>query len=129
MTYYLGYTPKDAPEHDRGIVMFDIEYYKKEAYGENNKGKWISEISCLPRVDGLTHFLKDKFNEPGFDVDTFISDAEKIQEIRGFLWEHHDNRARDSKESDQFHYYVFGNEIKEVFDEFCEKYGLWINID
>ena len=59
MTYYLGYTPKDAPKNSRGIVMFDIEYYKKEVYGENNKGKWVSEINCLPRVDGLTHFLQD----------------------------------------------------------------------
>jgi len=127
MTYYLGYTPKDSPKNSRGVVMFDIEYYKKEAYGE--KGKWVSEIDCLPCVDGLTLFLKDKFNEPGFDYKQFIEDGNQIQEIRGFLWEQHDNRARDSKESDNFHYHVFGEEIKTIFKNFCDKYGLWMGID
>lgn len=127
MTYYLGYTPKDSPKNSRGVVMFDIEYYKKEAYG--NPDKWVSEIDCLPCVDGLTRFLKDRFGEPGFDVDTFIKDAEVIQEIRGFLWECHDNHARDSKESDQFHYHEFGEEIKTIFKTFCDKYGLWMGVD
>lgn len=127
MTYYLGYTPKDAPQNSRGVVMFDIEYYKKQS--DNDKSKWYSEIDCLPCVDGLTLFLKDKFNEPGFDYKQFIEDGNQIQEIRGFLWERHDNRARDSKESDQFHYHIFGEEIKKIFDDFCKKYELWINID
>ena len=113
MTYYLGYTPKDAPQNSRGVIMFDIEYYKKE--DNSNPGKWFSE--------------KDKFNEPGFDYKQFIEDGNQIQEIRGFLWEQHDNKARDSKESDQFHYHVFGKEIEVIFDTFCKKYGLWVGVD
>ena len=127
MTYYLGYTRKDAPKNDRGVVMFDIEFYQKEAYGE--KGKYVSEIDCLPCVDGLSIFLKDKFSEPNFDYKQFIEDANEIQEIRGFLWEKHDNRPRDSKESSQFHYHVFGEELKEIFKKFCNKYNLWIGED
>ena len=80
MTYYLGYTPRDK-QNTRGFVMFDIEYYKKQ--NAKNKEEWYSEISCLPCVDGITMFLKDKFNEPGFDYEQFIKDAYEIQEVRG----------------------------------------------
>lgn len=130
MTYYLGYTPKDK-QNTRGFVMFDIEYYQKQ--NEKNKEEWYSEISCLPCVDGLTWFLKDKFNEPGFDYEQFIKDAEEIQEVRRLLYEHKwdgkDNRPKSSKDADNFHYHIFGKVIEKLFDDFTKKYGMWINID
>ncbi len=130
MTYYLGYTPKDK-QNTRGFVMFDIEYYQKQS--EKNKEEWYSEISCLPCVDGLTWFLKDKFNEPGFDYEQFIKDASEIQEVRGLLherkWEGQDNHPKSPKESDNFHYHIFGKVIEKMFDDFVKKYGLWIGID
>jgi hypothetical protein len=127
MTYYLGYTPKDAPQNSRGTVMFDIEYYQEKSHYDPEK--WISEISCLPCVDGLTLFLKDKFSEPGFDYKQFMEDAYEIQEIRGFLWERNDNHPREKDDANNFHYHMFGKAIKEIFDEFCKKYGLWMGID
>lgn len=127
MTYYLGYTPKGAPKNSRGTVVFDIEYYQKQ--NEKNKEEWYSEISCLPCVDGLTLFLKDKFNEPGFDYKQFIEDGNQIQEIRGLLWEWRDNKPRNSKEASEFHYHIFGEEIKNIFNSFCKKYGLWMGVD
>ena len=130
MTYYLGYTSKDK-QNTRGFVMFDIEYYQKQS--EKNKEEWYSEISCLPCVDGLTWFLKDKFNEPGFDYEQFIKDAYEIQEVRGLLhehkWEGQDNRPKTPKESDNFHYHIFGKVIEKLFDGFAKKYGLWIGRD
>lgn len=130
MVYYLGYTPKDK-QNTRGFVMFDIEYYQKQS--EKNKEEWYSEISCLPCVDGLTWFLKDKFNEPGFDYEQFIKDAYEIQEVRGLLYEHkwegQDNRPKSPKESDNFHYHIFGKVIEKMFDDFAKKYGLWIDKD
>lgn len=129
MTYYLGYTPKD--KNIRDIVMFDIEYYQKQS--EKNKEEWYSEIRCLPCVDGLTRFLKDKFNEPGFDYEQFIKDAYEIQEVRGLLYEHmwegQDNRPKSSKDADNFHYHIFGKVIEKLFDDFTKKYGLWIGKD
>lgn len=130
MTYYLGYTPRDK-QNTRGFVMFDIEYYKKQ--NEKNKEEWYSEISCLPCVDGITMFLKDKFNEPGFDYEQFIKDAYEIQEVRGLLYEHQwngqNNCPKLSKDADNFHYHIFGKVIEKLFDDFTKKYGLWINID
>ena len=130
MTYYLGYTPRDK-QNARGFVMFDIEYYKKQ--NEKNKEEWYNEISCLPCVDGITMFLKDKFNEPGFDYEQFIKDAYEIQEVRGLLSEHQwngqNNCPKSSKDADNFHYHIFGKVIEKLFDDFTKKYGLWINID
>ena len=130
MTYYLGYTPRDK-QNARGFVMFDIEYYKKQ--NEKNKEEWYSEISCLPCVDGITMFLKDKFNEPGFDYEQFIKDAYEIQEVRGLLYEHRwngqNNCPKPSKDADNFHYHIFGKVIEKLFDDFTKKYGLWINRD
>ena len=127
MVYYLGYTPKDK-QGTRGFVMFDIEYYQKQY-----KEEWYSEISCLPCVDGLTWFLKDKFNEPGFDYEQFIKDAYEIQEVRGLLYEHtwdgQDNHPKSSKDADNFHYHIFGKVIEKLFDGFTKKYGLWIGKD
>ena len=130
MTYYLGYTPRDK-QNARGFVMFDIEYYKKQ--NEKNKEEWYSEISCLPCVDGITMFLKDKFNEPGFDYKQFIMDASVIQEVRGLLYEHRwngqNNYPKSYKDAYNFHYHIFSKVIEKLFDDFTKKYGMWIDRD
>ena len=130
MTYYLGYTPRDK-QNTRGFVMFDIEYYKKQ--NAKNKEEWYSEISCLPCVDGITMFLKDKFNEPGFDYKQFIMDASVIQEVRGLLYEHRwngqDNCPKSYKDAYNFHYHIFSKVIEKLFDDFTKKYGMWIDRD
>ena len=130
MIYYLKYTPKDQ-QNSRGVVVFDIEYYKERS--DKDEDLWNSEISCLPCVDGLTIFLKDKFNEPDFDVKQFITDATKIQEVRGLLyenmWEGQSNRPKPAKDADNFHYNIFGKVIENLFEDFTKKYGMWISRD
>lgn len=130
MIYYLKYTPKDQ-QNSRGVVVFDIEYYKERS--DKDEDLWNSEISCLPCVDGLTIFLKDKFNEPEFDVKQFIKDATEIQEVRGLLyenmWEGQSNRPKPAKDANNFHYNIFGKVIENLFEEFTKKYGMWISRD
>ena len=116
--------------------MFDIEYYmKKSGYRKDKDGnvvestKWYSELHCLPRVEGIARFLKDKLSEEGFDIETFITDAEVIQEIRGLLYERYHNQPKESDEADEFHYHTFGKALKKKLDEFCEHYNLYLNID
>lgn len=130
MTYYLGYTPK-GQEKSRGVVVFDIEYYKERS--DKDKDLWNSEISCLPCVKGLTIFLKDKLNEPDFDVNQFIADATEIQEVRALLyennWEGQSNRPKPAKDANDFHYNIFGKVIEKLFEDFTKKYGMWVNRD
>ena len=130
MVYYLKYTPK-GQQNSRGVVVFDIEYYKERS--DKDKDLWNSEISCLPCVDGLTIFLKDKFNEPDFDDKQFIKDAIKIQEVRGLLyennWEGQSNRPKPAEDANNFHYNIFGKVIEKLFEDFTKKYGMWISRD
>lgn len=130
MIYYLKYTPK-GQQNSKGVVVFDIEYYKERS--DKDEDLWNSEISCLPCVDGLTIFLKDKFNEPEFDVKQFIKDATEIQEVRGLLyennWEGQSNRPKPAEDANNFHYNIFGKVIENLFEEFTKKYGMWISRD
>ena len=125
MTYYLGYTPEDSTDDNRGYVLFDIEYYMKQS--DADAEMWYSEIHCLPCVEGLTRFLKDKNWD--FNYEQFIRDANKIQEVRGFLYEQHNNKPKSMEEASHFHYHTFRDEIESMFKTFINKYGLWINKD
>ena len=110
-------------------TLFDIEFYQAKSKTEKDKDCWYSEISCVVCVIGITHFLKDKLNDPTFNVDEFIKDSEKIQEIRGWLWETHNNKLCDLDTNSQRHYHVFKPELDEIIKSYCEKYGFSINID
>ena len=127
MTYQIYYMPKDFTRNSRGYTMFDIEYYRKQS---QTKDKWFSDISCLPCVEGLTHFLKDKFNEDiNFDIEEFTKAAIEIQEVRGLLYERFNNTPRENKEANHFHYHVFGETLEKLLNNFADKYGLYINKD
>ena len=128
MDYYLGYTSKDRQSV---VIVFDIEYFKKRS--NKDKKLWYSEIKCLPLVEGLSIFLKDKLNERGFDIKEFIEDANKIQEVRRLLYEHEwtgqRNNPKPAKDADYFHYHIFSKVIEKLFDDFTKKYGMWIKGD
>ena len=127
MTYQIYYMPKDFTRNSRGYTMFDIEYYKIPS---QTKDKWFSDISCLPCVEGLTHFLKDKFNEDiNFDIEEFTKAAIEIQEVRGLLYESFNNTPKENKEANHFHYNVFGETLEKLLNNFADKYGLYINKD
>ena len=127
MTYQIYYMPKDFTRNSRGYVMFDIEYYREQS---QTKDKWFSEIRCLPCVEGLTHFLKDKFNEDiNFDIEEFTKAAIEIQEVRGLLYERFNNTPKENKEANHFHYHVFGETLEKLLNNFADKYGLYINKD
>lgn len=129
MTYFIKYSPKAPDEGRREVFLFDIEYYLKECESSSIPNAWQSEIFCVPIAEGFTIFLKDKFEEEGFDHNVFIKDSDKIQEIRKFLFEEHDNSPKEHGEARNFHYNVFGREIDSIFSEFCDKYGLDLEID
>ena len=127
MTYQIYYKPENSAENSRGYVMFDIEYYREQS---QTKDKWFSEIRCLPCVEGITYFLKDKFHDDiNFDIEEFTKAAIEIQEVRGLLYERFNNKPKENKESNDFHYRVFGETLEKLLNNFADKYGLYINKD
>ncbi len=126
MTYQIYYTPKGEENNSRGYTLFDIEYYQKQS---DKTKDWYSEISCLPVVEGIAHFLKDSLSNKDFMFENFVKESYEIQEIRGLLYERYDNRPKPSIDAEHFHYHIFGKVLKEKIYEFSNKYGLYVNID
>ena len=111
-------------------TLFDIDYWmemseEKKASDE----KWYTEICCTACVRGIAKFLQDKLKESDFNVDGFIEDSEEIQEIRGWLWERHDNRCCDMETCGHRHYHEFKPEFDKIIKAYCNKYGFSINVD
>lgn len=126
MTYQIYYIPKGEQNNSRGYTLFDIEYYQKQS---NNSKYWYSEISCLPIVEGIAYFLKDVLNNKDFIFEDFVKESDEIQEIRGLLYERYNNKPKSHTDAHHFHYHIFGKVLKEKVDTFCNKYGLYVNID
>ena len=123
MTYQIYY---EGPNNNKRYTLFDIEYY----LAQNEKSKeWYSEVHCLPLVEGIAYFLRDKFKDDNFNLEEFIKDSEEIQNVRGILYEHYDNRPKKSSDANHFHYHIFGNVLEEKIDSFAAKYNLFVNID
>lgn len=124
MIYYIKYN-KDSEKY----TMFDIEYYLKEF--NEDKNEWLSEIHSSLVPNGYTNFVADKLREEVFDsfnLKEFIQDVNKIDNLRGFLYEWHNNKPRLYSEAKKFHR-EFGDKIKNILTEFVEKYNLILEVD
>lgn len=126
MTYQIYYIPKGEQSNSRGYTLFDIEYYQQKS---DKSDEWFSEIDCLPVCEGIAHFMKDTFMNKNSNFENFVKDADKIQEIRGLLYERYNNKPKPSKEANHFHYHIFGKVLEEMINEFSNKYGLFVNVD
>lgn len=126
MTYQIYYIPKGEQNSSRGYTLFDIEYYQEQSDKSN---EWFSEIDCLPVVEGIAYFLKDAFMNENFNFENFVKDADKIQEIRGLLYERYDNSPKPFTGAEHFHHHIFRKVLEEMINEFGNKYGLFVNID
>lgn len=124
MIYYIRYNKEDEK-----YTMFDIEYYLKEFNSE--KKEWLSEIHVSIIPNGYTRFLADKLREEAFDtfnLEYFIQDVNKIDNLRGLLYECYDNRPRSFSDAKVFQR-EFGEKIKKILTEFVEKYNLSLEVD
>ena len=129
MVYFIKYTLQDNTD----VLLFDIDYYLKEDEDTNasqwNDRQWFSEINPISCIGGITHFLKEKFQEPNFDCEDFINDAHQIEELRGLLYETYNNQPKSYEDAQQFHYNIFGVKLKQILNDFCDKWGFYLDID
>lgn len=124
MIYYINYNTNGEK-----YTMFDIEYYLKEFNIE--KAERLSEIHCSIIPNGYTHFVADKLREEAFysfNLEEFIQDVNKIDNLRGLLYEFYNNKPRPLLDAKLF-YNEFGEKIKKILTEFVEKYNLTLEVD
>ena len=110
-------------------TLFDIEYYYAKSEIEKTENAWYTELDVCVTVEGLSRYLKDNINKEGFNLDEFINDSTVIEELRGWLWETHNNSLVDMKTCSNRHYHKFKPELDKIIDSYCKKYGFSINVD
>lgn len=119
MVYEIYYGDKRP-----GETLFDIEYYLKINERENDK--WYVELRSSSFISGAINFICDVL-KPELR-EQFIRDCSELEELRGWIWEKHKNNPRTrqeaSKDRDEWGKYVEGK-----IRSFCNKYGLYLNID
>lgn len=115
-------------------VLFDIEFYTSLDETEpdwNNEKKWYVELHSTSFISGAVDFLSNKLRTKdgmNFDIEEFKKDCYDLEELRGWLWETHNNSLRTIKEvyRDKEEW---GKYIKDKIYAFADKYGLNVNED
>ena len=122
MVYQIYYGEKRPCE-----TLFDIEYFltldeSKKDTDEN----WYVELHSISFISGAVHFICDVL-KPELRED-FIKDCDELEELRGWIWERHNNHLRsiDDAKKDYREWMVH---IEERINSFCDKYGLNLNTD
>ena len=122
MVYQIYYGDKRP-----GETLFDIEIYLMyEEYMKDQEDKWMVELHCTPVVSSSVNFVRNVLR-PEL-VDDFIRDCEEIENLRGWIWERHSNKPRTVVEAtkDEINWKKY---IEGRIKYFCEKYGLYLNVD
>jgi hypothetical protein len=122
MVYQIYYGDKRP-----GETLFDIEYFLTvDESKKDTDEKWYVELHCRPIVSESVNFIR-YILRPEL-VDDFIKDCAELEDLRGWIWEQHRNwlRTMDAAQKD---YAEWGKYIREKVDTFCNKYGLYLNID
>lgn len=124
MIYFIEYN-KNGKKYN----LFEIEYYLKDF--NQDKKAWLSEIQSSIIPNGYTRFVADKLREEAFDsfnLEEFIQDVNKIDSLRGFLYERLDNQPRPLLDAKVFHN-EFRDKLQKILTEFVEKYNLSLGVD
>lgn len=122
MVYQIYYGDKRP-----GKTVFDIEYFL--ALDETKKDtdeRWYVELHSTPILSESVRFVRDIL-KPEL-VDDFIKDCAELEDLRGWIWERHNNRLRTMEDA-QRDKTEWGKYIEERINTFCYKYGLYLNVD
>jgi DUF1365 family protein len=84
------------------------------------------ELHSSSFISGAVHFICNVLKIEL--IEEFIKDCDELEELRGWIWERHNNRLR-TLDTAQKDYAEWGKYIKERIDAFCNKYGLYLNVD
>lgn len=126
MTYHIYYMPSENTETGNEYCLFDIEYYLDR--DKLKSDRWYTKIICWPLIRGLAFFFKEKFNDKDFDMESFVLDADFLQDLRKLFSARIDNRPRKITEARQYHYNVLEKDLRKILEDFCNKYNLTFEI-
>lgn len=122
MVYQIYYGDKRP-----GETLFDIEYFLTlDESKKDTDEKWYVELHSSSFISGAVHFICDVL-KPELREE-FIKDCDELEELRGWIWERHNNHLRsiDDAKKDYREWMVY---IETKISSFCDKYGLNLNTD
>lgn len=120
MTYFI---------HHKDSKVFDIELYMKQSNDKKTNGQWYSEINVggLVPSGSLSYVFEEIKTEE--QLKEFAVDCNEICELRGWIYEWHNNFPKDFEEAIKDHNEVVVPHIESVLKKFCDKYGFFMHTD
>lgn len=119
-------------------ILFYIEYYSAldKTARKDNKNCWYVELHSNSFISGAVEFIAQQAifnlnksnNSLLFNFDEFKKDCYEIEELRGWLWETHDNHLRTIEEVNKDKS-EWGKYLEGKIHSFADKYGLYVNED
>ncbi len=110
-----------------GLTLFDIEYYLTlDESKKDTDERWYVELHSSPVLSESVRFVRDIL-KPEL-VEDFIKDCAELEDLRGWIWERHRNWLRTMEDA-QKDKTEWGKYIEERIKTFCDKYGLYLNVD
>ena len=87
--------------------------------------KFLGEYDIDKKIyDNMQHLVKTEEQLKEFAVD-----CDEICELRGWIYEWHNNSAKDFEEARKDHYEVVVPYIESVLKKCCNKYGFFMHTD
>lgn len=129
MVYNIDYI-KD----NKRYTLFDIEIWLKPTECRYENGQyvkddtWHSELHCTSNGANIAKFVFENINTQEC-LNDFRTDCEKIQWLRGYLHEEHENYLLSMGEASNMLYRNHLPDIKKIIFDFAEKWDLSINED
>lgn len=114
---------------DKKYCLFDIEFYSKTDENLDEAGIsecWHLELHSHAFISGAINFIKNTLKET--EKEDFFADCRDIEELRGWLWERHDNGLVN-------HDTIFKRnsavnaELSPIIYGFANKWGLKVDTD
>ena len=124
----MVFTIKNGDNH--GSIVFDIEFF--QAKMDYDIDLWHSEIRVTAVPNGLIDLIERLTESGKFNKEELKTDCAKVTGLTWWLWQQtecNQNLSTESDKADERHYKKFLPHVKEVLNEFCDKYNLYLNED
>lgn len=118
--FVIFYTSKD----NRMYKMLELSCEMKQASFEVEE-TWYCGLNYMASIEGITHFLKDKFdNDNNFDYESFIQDVQRLETLKQTINDTIVNNPREFNIVESVYKSVYLNRVDYEVEGFVNKYGL-----
>jgi len=97
------------------VTLFEIEIYNRL-----EDGMWLTKIGSHPYLENLLTYFHKRWDEDGFDKESFVRDSGYMNRIYSEMFPLIDRKAPFNQILDR---------LEHIINRYAEKYGLEVNVD